>query len=73
MNLLLTFIFSVNPEKKINVGDIVKVVNENIYRAKIMKVDGNLISVKNIDFGYHDVVRQDSLYHLTDNLKKVSF
>jgi len=53
------------------VGDIVKVVTNCVYRAKITKVDGNLISVINIDFGCSEVVQSSTICDLSAVLKKV--
>lgn len=57
-----------------NTGDIVGVLAENcLYRAKITKIDCDLIYVLNIDFGNYDVVKSDSIIRLPDNLKKVFY
>jgi len=54
------------------VGDIVKVLcKRSQYRAKIKKIDGNLIYVKNIDFGYCELVEPNSVCELPDDLLKV--
>jgi len=69
---VMDFSFSAHlPIKDFNVGDIVKVVTECVYRAKIIKVDGNLISVINIDFGYCEVVQSGTICDLSAALKKV--
>lgn len=59
-------------KKEFSVGDIVKIVcKRSQYRAKIKKIDGNLICVKNIDFGYRELVEPNSVCELPDDLLKV--
>jgi len=59
-------------KKELIVGDIVKIVLEKSqYRAKIKKIDVNLICVKNIDFGYCEFVEANSVCELSDDLLKV--
>jgi len=56
------------------VGDIVKVLCKiSQYRAKIKKIDGNLICVKNIDFGYRELVEPSSVCELPNDLLKVLY
>lgn len=53
-------------------GDIVKVLcKSSQYRGKIKKIDGDLICVKNIDFGYRELVKPNSVCELPDDLLKV--
>ncbi|KAE9524914.1 hypothetical protein AGLY_014964 [Aphis glycines] len=59
-------------KKELSVGNIVKVLcKRSQYRAKIKKIDGNLICVKNIDFGYRELVESNSVCELPDDLLKI--
>lgn len=53
-------------------GDIIKVVSKNcVYRAEIKQINATSIGVINIDTGYWDLIQSDSVYELSDDLKKV--
>lgn len=59
-------------KKEFTVGDIVKIVHESSqYRAKIKKIDANLIYVKNIDFGYCEFVQANSVCELSVDFLKI--
>ncbi|XP_029347622.1 uncharacterized protein LOC100166817 isoform X3 [Acyrthosiphon pisum] len=59
-------------KKELNVGDIVKIVLETSqYRAQIKDVDSNEIYVQNIDFGYCEFVKANSVCELPDELIEI--
>lgn len=70
--IYLMFFFSATIKYNFKVGDIAKVVKGRLnYRAKIKKIDGNLITVMDIDFGYCEEVPSNCIYKLSDDLAKV--
>lgn len=68
------FFYLAVSKSNLKVGDIVKVTSPtcpNNYRAKILKLNDNLITVMSIDFGYCERVQSNSIYELSDELIKV--
>jgi phosphoenolpyruvate-protein kinase (PTS system EI component) len=66
------FFFSAAIKYHFKVGDIVKVNTKNSdYRAKIKKIDDNLITVMTIDIGCCKEVPSNCIYELSEELAKV--
>lgn len=71
--IILCILFLDKLNGDFNVGQIVKVkLGLSGYRAEIKKIDGNLITVMNIDLGFCEKVQSDCIYELADDIKKVN-